>query len=395
MVLDKLRKIGVLILIAFILGLFRVFLVYTPSGNNIRSLLNIKWYYYILILIFTFYLTLTIHELGHLLSFVVNKVKIKALYLTIFVFVKIENKWKFKIYLPLWKLLGGLVVPNLDPITNDEEYNDTKKKFIKSLKTAPIVTYSYFGLAIIMIIIMSFFSKASFLMSFLYIHFIFVIPLSVIYILSFKLNTNNMYGDLVAIKKIKEDEIFTYSQLYQYASFSSFENKKMNKYFYDKAIDILKGERNYYNFFTKNVLLIYLTKVIEENYETNDLIHRNILKTNFLSFKKDELTYTLIHALIAYYYNNNEVVRAYEMFFTVKNTKISLDEKLINYMNNKTGHLINYENNDIFLNNDENIYIGDYWIFKPLFPNLYEDLKQTHKKLDYKPYVCEVYSEIK
>lgn len=387
------KKIGVLILLAFILGLFRVFLVYTPTGINILSLLNIKWYFYILIFILTFYVTLTLHELGHLFSFLVQKVRIKALYLTFFVFVKENKKWKFKVHMPLIKILGGLVIPDLNNITNDEEYERLKNVFIKALKAAPIVTITYFVISITLVIVLPIFVNATLLNSFLYLHFLFAIPISILYIFSFNLNTKNMYGDFVAAKKMKE-ELFSFTQLNQYIMFSSQIHNETKIYMYNKNLEELKSGKSFYDFFAKNLLLVYMNSVVEDGFPIDNEIHEKLKNFNFFNFKKDELTISLIHAFILYSYINGDVDKAYDIYFRVKNLDHKLGEKYIKYINKKTAYLINYENNADFLNDNDNIYIGDYWIFEPLFPNLYEDLKKTHKPLKYKQYVSEVYCDI-
>src|SRR5690554_1605505 len=160
------------------------------------------WFVYGLLV---FYITLIFHELGHFIAFKVQKIKLRALYITIFVFYKTKEGWRFTIKPKLWVLFGGLVVPDLELIEDDKTYHEIAKKFAISLITAPIVTISLLGFTIIMFILTVIFSTNSLWIGTISIMTFYVILLSALYIYTFKLSNQNFYGDFVAYKKMKDD----------------------------------------------------------------------------------------------------------------------------------------------------------------------------------------------
>ncbi|MFA5526449.1 MAG: site-2 protease family protein, partial [Acholeplasmataceae bacterium] len=108
---------------AFVLGFIFSFLVYNGYWYRlIDGLKTLRWYHFFMWLILTFLITLIIHELGHLFAFVFQGVKIRALYLYMLIVYKTKKGWRIKLKPKLWFLLGGFVVPDLDDIVSDENY---------------------------------------------------------------------------------------------------------------------------------------------------------------------------------------------------------------------------------------------------------------------------------
>ena len=108
-------------IIVFLIGIIYTILIYNGIWFKLTSgLESLALIGYFLWFLFAFYFTLTLHELGHFLAFYFQKVKLRAIYLTIFVFYKNEKGWHFTIKPKLWILFGGLVVPDLGEIRNKE-----------------------------------------------------------------------------------------------------------------------------------------------------------------------------------------------------------------------------------------------------------------------------------
>ena len=154
----KKRRWIYLPIIVFLIGCIYTILIYNGIWFKLTSgLKSLSLIGYLLWFIFAFYFTLTLHELGHFLAFYFQKVKLRAIYLTIFVFYKNEKGWHFTIKPKLWILFGGLVVPDLGEIRNEEEYKSLSSKFSKSLIAAPIVTISLLVITLITFVLLMLF----------------------------------------------------------------------------------------------------------------------------------------------------------------------------------------------------------------------------------------------
>ena len=116
------------------------------------------WWAHVLVVIGAILLTLTIHELTHAIAFSILGIKIKAIYILIFMFIRKQKFFTIKINPRLIVLLGGLVVPLLPPVKSDEELEELSKKIAKSLIAAPIASIVFgflWVLAFILILIFS------------------------------------------------------------------------------------------------------------------------------------------------------------------------------------------------------------------------------------------------
>lgn len=389
--MKRFKKALIFVLCFFIIGfVYALFVNLGVIHTFFTSLSLVPWYIYILGVIFTFYLTLTVHELGHLLAFVFQGVKIRALYLTIFVFVNDKKSVRFKIKPKLWVLLGGLVIPNLHPIENQEDYEKTVKIFRNALIAAPITTITYLSLSIFTFILGMLFLKPSLWLGILILSAIYTSLLSALYIYTFGLSTENIYGDFVAYKKMEKDPIFTFAQISQYTSFSTFESKDEEAFIYQKATDILKVAPNLNDFFIQNIMLHYFEGILKHDYPLDEVIESKLRNINMNQFIRHEQGLLAYHEMIRHDYKLKDVESAYRKYEQVKLIKRKkIDEKLINYLNHRTAHQIHLEDHQAFLENESNFYIGDNWIFEPVL-DPYQDFMDDKEKLPFIPYLCEV-----
>lgn len=385
------KKILKFALIFFVIGFLLSFLIDQGILSKFfHALGEIPWYIYPLGLIITFYLTLTIHEFGHLFSFLLQGVKIRALYLTIFVFVKEKKKIRFKVYPKLWVLLGGLVIPDLAKIETNEDYDQTVKIFRNALISAPITTISYMGLSILGFMFAMIFMDPSFGLGIIIMHMIYVTLLSILYIYTFKLSTQSLYGDFVAYQKMKDDPMFTFAQISQYTEFSSMESEKEKRFIFDYATNLLKVAPKMTDLFVQHILLYYLEGITKRDYPTDSVVESKIKQINIHSFIRNEQGLFAFHEIILHDYKLKKVEEAYDKFEHVKKiNRKKIDHKLITYLNYKTEHQINLCDHQSFLENKHNIYIGDHWIFEPVIDPYQTYLEDTNK-LPFIPYLCEV-----
>jgi hypothetical protein len=390
---SKKRKLRILyfFIFSFLLGMFYTFLVYQGIWNKITlGLRSIPFWAYPLWIFFSFYFTLALHELGHFISFYAQGVKLRALYLTIFVFRKTEKGWSFIIKPKLWILFGGLVVPDLGEIKTDEDYEEISKAFSKSLITAPIVTIIVLFLSLLTTILLILYSQNYGLIGIFLLNTIFITLLSVLYIYTFTLSNPMFYGDFVAYKKMKEDEIFRLTQISQYTMFSLTDSEETTLFLWNKAKELIKKTEINSSLFHTMLISNYLEGVIHMNQQIDDEVDQKICKLHIGHYLRSEQGLVLAYDLAYYHYIKKDVHKAYQIFNDIKTRQIKkVDPKMIEYMKRKTMHIMHIEDQTEFLNNKDNLFIGMSWLFDSLF-DPYETLKEQHEKLPFTPYLTEV-----
>jgi len=385
-----------LAIFVFVIGCFYTTLIYTGIWFKLTSgLRSLSFFGYFLWFIFAFYFTLTLHELGHFIAFYVQKVKLRALYLTIFVFYKNEKGWHFTVKPKLWVLFGGLVVPDLGEIRNEEEYKILSNKFRKSLIAAPIVTISVMALGIIVFVISMIFSQHVHLNGILTINALYITLISILYIYTFKLSNHMFYGDFVAYKKMKEDPVFELAQINQYTMFSSIDSRDTIRFMWEKSKETIKTLPLSTSIFYLMIITNYIDGLLKSDYDFNLEIEDKLRHLNLNALCKSEQGLNLAYDLCFYDYKKGHVEQAYQRFDRIQN-KIGkkLDEKMVLYLKNKTLHIMHREDHTEFLSKKENLYIGQSWIFDALI-DPYEMLFAYHQQLPYVEYSCPVVFEEK
>jgi hypothetical protein len=365
------RRLGILyfFIFSFLLGMFYTFLVYQGIWQTItRGLASIPFWAYPLWILFSFYFTLALHELGHFISFYVQGIKLRALYLTIFVFRKTEKGWSFIIKPKLWILFGGLVVPDLGEMKTEEDYDHVTKAFSNSLITAPIVTIVVLFSSLLSTILLILLSSSYPLIGIFILNTIFVTLLSVLYIYTFTLSNPMFYGDFVAYKKMKEDEIFRLTQVSQYTMFSLNDSDETTLFLWNKSKELLKKTEINTSLFHTMLISNYLEGIIHMNQMLDEEVDRKISKLHIGNYLRSEQGLVLAYDLAYYHYIKKDVKMAYQLFNDIQTRKIKkVDVKMLEYMKRKSMHIMHIEDQTDFLNQKENLYIGMSWLFDSLF----------------------------
>jgi hypothetical protein len=382
--MKKLRKLLYFLIFSFMVGFFYTMLVYHGLWQKLMfGLSDIHFFSVVFIFILMFYLTLTLHELGHFLSFKQQGVKMRAIYLTIFVFYKTDKGWRFTIKPKLWVLLGGLVVPDLDIIDSELSYDETVNKFANSLKFAPIVTIVFAILSFILFITFFIFSPNAALIGHLFYMVTFILLLSALYTFTFFLHNDQFYGDFVAYKKIKEDEVFKLIQINQYLMFSLQNHQISYDFLWAKVIHHLKQIPNFYQIFQMMLLNIYLEGVIYDDRPIDIEIDFKIQHINLHRLIYKEQGLQTAHDITLYHYKKHDVQKAYDLFDELKQKSPKrLPEKLRNYLIKKSEHLMHLDDHHNYLSDMKNVYIGQYWIFEALI-DINDMTKSAHQPLPY------------
>jgi hypothetical protein len=375
------------LIFAFILGYIYTALVYngiwfkfTDGLKTIHFLLYFVWFFV------AFFLSLTLHELGHFFAFLFQGIKLRALYITVFVFHKTNKGWRFTIKPKLWVLLGGLVVPDLGEIKSDDDLEKVHKKFANSLVVAPIVTCVFLFIVILTFILSLIYSQSDNWIGFISIFTIYTILLSSLYIYSFTLSNPMFYGDFVAYKKMKEDPVFQLAQISQYTMFSLKDSNETNTYLWEKTRDTLKTIPLKNSIFHIMLLTNYLDGIIRSDQEIDLQIDKKIQHLSISHYMRNEQGLMLAYDLCYYHYKQKNVAKAYQLFDEIQR-RISkkLDPKLTTYYKKKSMHIMHIEYQDEFLEQIDNYYVGNSWIFESLM-DPYEALKEYHEKLPFIEY---------
>ena len=350
------------IIIGFFLGFFWVGLIHRGIFEIITdSITMVAWWMHILLVLAAFVLGITVHELGHLFSCIFNKIKVKAVYIVLFVFVK-KKIWTIKILPKFLLLLGGAVLPIIDNVTNDDEFEKIRYKVSKVIGSGPITSLVYMILVVLLLLVslsLSWYLLAGILFWFT----IMTVLLTVIIFMASKVSYKGLYGDFVARSKILNDEIFAVD--YLYSSSILVENKTQEKFFWSKIVDILESHNFNQNIHTKNLTIVYLEGVLFEAKEESELI-KNKMATKQYFYNKNEED-MILNYLLALYFINTDSVKNQFIIEKITQTKYEVDDKVKVYWQKLYNHLTLVEDNTEFLESKKNYYpTSTEWLYSPI-----------------------------
>ncbi|MFP4186651.1 MAG: M50 family metallopeptidase [Acholeplasmataceae bacterium] len=377
--------------IALFIGFFMAFSVYQGYIETIRSGLEGYGFFGVLfLLILVFYITLTLHELGHFLAFRLQKIRLRAIYLTIFVFYRTEQGWRFTVRPRLWVLFGGLVVPDLAPINDEKTYQKTVDRFSKALLAGPIVTIVFAVLVLILFWLVLIFAVDPFWIGTTVYFTVFTLLLSGLYTYTFFLSTNVFFGDFVAYRHMKEDPIFQLIEIDQYTVFSLHEQEETTDFLFSKIKRVLRETELDYSVFHALLINAYLEGVMYGDKQPDEAVDQKILRRNIRPYMRFEQGIETAHALACYHYFKKDVARAYELLDRIRQGGgKSIPEKLKVYLIKRSEHAMHLKDHASFLADRENVHIGHFWIFDGLI-DPYEHMKALHEPLPFSEYTSSI-----
>ncbi len=382
--------LGKYLAFAFLLGYLFSFVMYQGYWYLVfDGLKMIPWYAWILGFILIFFFTLLIHELGHLIAFLVQGVKIRALYLFIFVFYRSLKGWRFKIQPKLWYLIGGFVVPDLPIIDDESTYQKLVIKFSKALITAPIVTIVFMILMDLMFLISTYLKASSSFLGWLFMGALFTTLISLVYMKTFSLSNKSFYGDFVAYRKIKQDLVFQVIQIVQYQQFSLADNMTTHPFLYQKLCQIIEQTELNTSLFHQILLMQYVEYTIYEHMPYAESITEKLDK-----YPKNHLYRTLeglslLYDYAAYQYSLGHVGKAYQTIDMIaKKANQKIDQKQRNYLDLKFRHILHLSYHEEELD-QEHIALGKEELFEAIL-DLHKLQKESHQPLPFQEWWCEV-----
>ncbi len=363
----KLRFIY-MICIAFLIGFFYTNAVYTNLVYKIvEGLTFYPWYVHILFILLGLQLGITIHELGHFISAKKQGIPVKAFYAFIFVFVKQDGKWRFSIMPKFAKMIGGLVMLSIESVTDKTAYETTKSKLSKIINAGP-KTSLYYGVLTTIMLCISVFTNAYYLIGFLFTIGIFNILFTVLVMISSSFSKQGLYGDFVASKKIRTDEIFTLAYITSGLSFSETETQSMD-YLWPQIIEVLETYPVMLNPQVKSLLNNYLEETVYKERIGCSSIDEKIT-TAFRHDPRNEEEYGLFFEMFLHQYSHGNTKYALERLEQVKTIKLNIDDKVVQYWHHYIEHVLGVENHTNFLAKTKNLYPNAmYWMFHPIVRN--------------------------
>lgn len=353
------------------------------------GLKQIPFWSYPLLFIFSFYLTLSLHEFGHFFGFMFHGTKNRAIHITAFVLYKKNNHWRLGFNYRLFKLLGGFVVPDLNIIDSEETYQKEIQTFAKSLIIGPLSTIISMLMIIVIFLLVLIYSEKVFWIGSLFIVTIFSALLSYVYILSSKLHTDNIYGDFVAHKKMQEDELFQYVQISQYIGFSLKNHEKSEIFLFNKCQELLIKHPLRNNMFYYTLLKEYLYGLIKnENPNINPKINEKLSLIRMSQLKRSVFGVDLLYMMSMFDYLTGDAYKAYQKYRQAVEVTIKGEEKMLDYLRKYAEHKMNYSNHEEVLRSLKNV-DNLAWVFSYV-----DDKKELDlKKLPYQYMQTEIYCD--
>lgn len=337
---------------------------YTVSkGELLSNLYNIPIYTSLLIFILAYILSITIHELGHFFSFIKNGINMRALFIIIFMFIKKEGKWKACINLNNVTALGGIAIPEVTPVKNEQEFKKLQRGYSKAIIAGPI-TSIISCLLLLLVILPILFLTDTYLNSLLFVFIVSYTAVTILITLASFIKNEVAVGDFPAYTLSKNDDFFIAMQLYQYVLFSSepIRNRKENIYLKKLLLDILeqKLKNKDTHVYTINMIDVFLVEHLA-------------CKSQLPEVVKDYINFLLRNSSKLLNKNRSEIIRIF-IFHTIRllhqeeSTKIdalNLYSKIMNslekitpvdtYYIKQTEHVLGITDNSQFLKDKNNI----------------------------------------
>ncbi len=370
-----------LILDIFIISLciFCIFYLSDIIYKN-KSLLIID---YILLFLVVFYISITIHEFAHSLVYIFHHMKIRAIYIFPFCFIKDKNAWRTVFNLNNIGLMGASVVEQFE-ISNEADFKRMVRVFAKSMLFATVsgIVMTVFGLGLIILgyIVGDSSNLITVGCMFLLVNFILVIN-------SFN-RTGNTGGDYFAYKYIFNNYEVAAQFIFNYMKLSSnYDKLRKNSNYLRKMLTEIFERRVKENIIDVDAISIatgFISDFLVAKIVLPDSIERYVEKFNknaneFNKIKNLEICKKFI-TKTAYYY---EFIGKHEVAKKIYNDFILQfpNENVSNYFKLQAEHIIQHKDNSAFLNEMKNIKPDLYYSFYRLFDGYIHDEVFLNEKL--------------
>ncbi|HHY82929.1 MAG TPA: hypothetical protein GX505_09675 [Clostridiales bacterium] len=176
---------------------------------------------YILLLPAAYFMSVFVHELGHFISFIKNGIKVRALFLSIFLFNREENNWRLKICPNSVTLLGGAAIPDVSAVKDKEEFEHLRSAYARVIAAGPTAAIAFY--IIVQLVAFPIFLQQEnvFLQLFFSVISLYMSVITVFLLLISMADAETIIGDIPALHLCQANPSFAAMQMYQYSALSS------------------------------------------------------------------------------------------------------------------------------------------------------------------------------
>lgn len=317
---------------------------------SLKSIGNYNLFFGMALILLNSWLIIVIHELGHAFFLKLKKLPIRSIFIP-FLSIHFGNNIKFKIS-SSWAS-EGLVIPDIPIINKELDFIQLKATYINFLLAGPLATIVFYCIEIFILLYMQHFCP--WLTDYCVI-LILHTCIQTFFLLQncFKECNNNM-GDIIALERVKKDNLFFASYVYCCYFFSENYTSKIRECTYIKNIikenliamsneqlvceaDLLdeiiyrtiSGLDNYYNDFL-NDKIYSLMDILFDSWSNQTHEHHNVAST-------------YLHALMYIIIVCNNRNKALQLYILVKDL-IQLHDPMCNYLHSQIRYLLCLETN--------------------------------------------------
>lgn len=329
------------------------------------KLTSLPLYTTIIIVIFTHLLAVTVHEIGHAYIFSKNGIKMRAVIITFFLFIKMDGNWKMKFRPNNITALGGIAIPDVASVKSKTELERMQKAYSKALIAGPIASIILLGVVLLISVTITLSTTNDVLSSAFFTLAISITVITSLFIGSSFIKNEVVIGDFPAYKLAKNDLFFVSMLLYQYAIFSTEHERIRNENDYVrhllvKDLEIKLTEQNTHIYtlglidqFIIEYLSGRLIDIPQVIFDYVDLLTNN--KTEISKLKRTETGLSIyFHLLLFMHTNEISKVNARGLYLELKE-EIKPKTMMRKYLIKQADHIFGIEKNSNYLQNINNI----------------------------------------
>lgn len=351
------------IVIGFFLGFFWAAFVHNQILREIVEATNILgWYFHILLALFAVFMVILVHELGHLFAAIHQKIKVKAIYVLFFALVK-NKRWQFKIFLKFAKMVGGVVIPVIEGVYDDQAYEKRASQMSKVIKAGPVSSTIY-AVVILVILIIGIILNIPLMIALLFwFTFVTVLFTLLVYAAS-NMSHEGLHGDFVARKEIKTDEAFCLSYMLSGSQFAY--DEKQDAYLWQRLTNYLKTATLPGLQPTQTLIITYIAEIIAKSRQPEEQVNERILQIP-VQVKQSEEALILNYQLAFFYGFLNEMPKAYPYLEKIKATTYKVPNSVLTYWQKYAKNYFGTVDNSEFLVDKKNYHpTSTQWLYSPL-----------------------------
>nr|WP_246596219.1 M50 family metallopeptidase [Bacillus alkalicola] len=338
-------------------------------------------------------MALTVHELGHAISFARNGLSVRAVAITFFFFIKRNGRWKIEFNPNNVTFMGGIAVPDLKSVKGEEELIKHQKGYARALIAGPLASLYLWvvgsGIAVLIITI----SSNVYLQSTMFTFGLSLLFITLFFLGSSFIKSESAIGDFPAYNLAKKNRFFTGMQLYQYAAFSTdYEktrrsNTYLKRYLINELSQKLKEEDTH--IYTLALLETFIMEFLvgkEKEIPKVVLDYVEFIiagEKRYSKLGQTEMGLAIIFRIIQLLYSIGDEEKAEKMYEELKVTH-KQKTAMRNYFYKQIAHMFGIEDNTEFLNEKKNINISPAHGIWKVFEGYYEDEMLFNEKISLK-----------